>query len=314
MSYIFVNLKRFDIPKKLGGICPFDNPVYWIKDIIKKSINLKIDTIEDLVLTFFPPECLITVAVEELKKYKNNNIKIGCQGIFRDDVRKGINIGSYTTNLPATAAKNIGCSWTIIGHSEERKDKLEIITEYDKSINSEEKKLDKAIKAVNNIINKEIISALKSNINVLICVGENKKEYNGNNFHSQKHKIEKIIENQIKQCLKGINKYLERRELVIGYEPVWAIGPGKIPPDKEYIIFVSSFIKQTIKKIFNINTKIVYGGGLKEENANMLGSIESIDGGLVALTKFTEDVSFEPYGLLKIIKNYIKGKNLRNKL
>jgi triosephosphate isomerase (TIM) len=310
LSYIFVNLKRFDIPKKFGGICPFDNPADWIRGILKESIDLKIDAIEDIELTFLPPEALIPAAIEELQKNKNYNIGIGSQGVFRDDVREGENIGAFTTNLPASAARNLGCSWSIIGHSEERKDKLEIITEYDKSINSDEEKLNQAIGAVNNIINKEIISSFESNINVLVCVGESKKEYKGDNFYDQKNKIKKIIENQIRQCLKGVDKYLSDMKLVIGYEPVWAIGPGKTPPGKDYISFVSRFIKDTVKKVFDFDVKVVYGGGLKEENAGMLASIDSIDGGLVALTKFTEDVGFEPSGLERIIKNYKEVKIL----
>jgi len=92
---------------------------------------------------------------------------------------------------------------------------------------------------------------------------------------------------------------------VIGYEPVWAIGPGKTPPGKEYISFVSSFIKEVIQDELGFDPVVVYGGGLKVENAGMLSSIETVGGGLVALTRFTGEIGFEVEGLKRIIEEYI---------
>jgi triosephosphate isomerase len=91
---------------------------------------------------------------------------------------------------------------------------------------------------------------------------------------------------------------------VTGYEPVWAIGPGKTPPEKEYIAFVSAFIKQVVSDQFGVEIPVVYGGGLKEENAAVIASIETLDGGLVGLTCFTGEIGFDVPGLEKIIQKY----------
>lgn len=60
----------------------------------------------------------------------------GCAGVFREDVEPGGNFGAFTTNKPAAALKAIGCSWVVVGHSEERKDKLSFLKMYDEAENS----------------------------------------------------------------------------------------------------------------------------------------------------------------------------------
>lgn len=310
MIEIFVNLKRFEVPKKMGGVCLDRDPGAWISRVIRESVELGLGKAEDVVVIYLVPEALVISALKEVEEYPDSDrrsIKVGCQGVFRENVKKGGNFGAFTTNLPAAAARNLGCYWSIIGHSEERKDKLEIIAAYDHRVEKEEAEFLKARAAVNGIVNMEVICALESGIDVLVCIGEMEKERGGGNFKEQKPRIEKVLRNQIKQSLKGIEKYLPQRKVVIGYEPVWAIGPGKTPPGAEYIGFASSFIKETILELFDKNLPVVYGGGLKGENAAMIAGIETIDGGLVALTCFTGEIGFEPSGLARIIEAYRTG-------
>ena len=102
--------------------------------------------------------------------------------------------------------------------------------------------------------------------------------------------------------------FLDEREVVIGYEPIWAIGPGKTPPDGDYISFVAEPIKKLVSEELGLKLKVVYGGGLKKENAAMLGSLSAVDGGLVALTRFTGEIGFYPRELGEIVDEYLKGK------
>ena len=309
MREIFVNLKRFDVPKSLGGICPLDNPKEWIEWVVDESVKHGLGKLEDIRLTYLLPEALLIPAMEKLASYtaeETSNLHIGCQGVFRENVMPGGNFGAFTTNLPAAAAKNMGCSWSIIAHSEERKDKLGIIGAFEPDYNEDEALRKKAMTALNNLINQEVLCALDAGLDVLLCVGETAEERGGGTFDEQKPRIEAVLKAQLEAGLKGVENKLCDRKIVIGYEPIWAIGPGKTPPDGEYIGFVSSYIKSVVREMYDKDIIVVYGGGLKEENAGMISNIETIGGGLVALTKFTQPIAFEPEGLAKIIQKYVE--------
>ena len=82
---------------------------------------------------------------------------------------------------------------------------------------------------------------------------------------------------------------VDTSKVVIGYEPVWSIGPGKTPAGKDYITMIARFVKERTGGL-----DVVYGGGLKVDNAEMLASIDEIDGGLIALTRFQGRDRFLP--------------------
>ena len=124
-------------------------------------------------------------------------------------------------------------------------------------------------------------------MSVLYCIGEKEEELDN---------WQEVLSEQLNIGLKDIDK----DKVVIGYEPVWSIGPGKTPADKEYITKIARFVKEITGGI-----DVVYGGGLKVDNAKMLSSIEEIDGGLIALTRFTEEIGFYPEEYLEIIKTYL---------
>jgi triosephosphate isomerase len=100
---------------------------------------------------------------------------------------------------------------------------------------------------------------------------------------------------------------LEAGYIVIGYEPIWAIGPGRVPPGPDYISFVSALIKQIVRENFDVEVAVVYGGGLKEENAATIAGIPTIDGGLVALTRFTGEIGFDVLELKIIVQKYLSA-------
>lgn len=309
MREIFVNLKRFEVSRKLGGICPREDPLQWIELIIDESIGLGIGSFKNVKVTLLLPESLIPTAIHRLHSYAGERIAslaIGCQGIFREDIVKGGNFGAFTTNRPATAMKVLGCKWAIIGHSEERKDKLGLIAKYDPDSLEDQIKRNRAKKAIDIVINGEVLSALQAGINVLICIGETAEEKGDGDFETQKPRIEAVLRSQLETGMKGVAGFINERKIVIGYEPVWAIGPGKIPPGVEYIGFVSNFIKKAVKELYGFVPAVVYGGGLKEENAAMIAGIPTIDGGLVALTQFTGEIGFEPSGLKRIIDRFLR--------
>ncbi len=276
MNYIFVNLKRFDIPKELGGINTNKNLRDWGSEIIS-GIDNGIKKYINTEFAVFLPEAHIINALNA--RSSDSIIRIGSQSLHFSDVESGRNFGAFTSSRTAKSMLSLGCSWTMIGHCEERRDLQHII---DLTGNK-----DKNI--VSGILNEKVRMAKVAGLKILFCVGETADE--------QPEKF-KVIQKQIEV---GLNQQ-PIDDIVIAYEPVWAIGPGKTPPDSFYINKMASFIKGIV------DVPVVYGGGLKEDNAEMLANISAIDGGLIALTRFSGDIGFYPDEYLEIVKIYNEKK------
>lgn len=307
MKNIFVNLKRFDVPRSRGGVCSGDRPGDWIRGVISDSVKLRLGSLPDVDVVYLLPESLLVPAQEELEKYPEEarkNLRVGCQSVFRDNIAPGKNFGAFTSNLPAASAYQIGCRWTMIGHSEERRDKREMMEAYQPDISTNPLNRQRAAQAVDYLLNRQVLAALEQGMDVLLCMGETAEERGDGSFEQQQYNIKEALTGQLERGLRNVGPYLGDRKIVIGYEPIWAIGPGKTPPGKEYIAFVSGLIKETVQKLYGFTPAVVYGGGLKEENAAMISSIGTIDGGLVALTRFSGEIGFWVDDLRKIIEKY----------
>jgi triosephosphate isomerase len=307
VRFIFVNLKRFDVTRSAGGICPMDDPQDWIEYVIEKSVAMELGTLEGLRLVYLLPEALILPAIRKLNNYparERRTIEVGSQSVFREDISPGGNFGAFTTNLPPTAARNLGCTWSMVGHSEERKDKFGLLEAFEPGVKDDLDLRLRAQEAVDRIVNEEVQGALEAGLDVVLCIGETAVERGEGDFSEQKPRIEMVLKRQLSLGLREVQSKLSERRICIGYEPIWAIGPGKTPPGQAYIGYVSEYIKAAVDEEFGFEPGVVYGGGLKEENAGMIAHIPTIDGGLVALTRFTGQIGFEPEELKKIIDKY----------
>ncbi len=276
MKKIFVNFKRFDISPEKGGVNSIAPINDWAKTIVEGTKGSLKDYTNKAEFTMFFPELHILNAVSA----NDGTIKIGCQSVNESDTAAGGNFGAFTTLRPANAMALAGVNTALIGHCEERN--------YYKGILSGAGVTDLSI--VNNHFNQKIKSAIAAGMDVLYCIGETSEE---------QADFENVLKTQLEMGLDGV----DLSKITIAYEPVWSIGPGKTPADKPYITKIAQFVKSIFPTL-----DVVYGGGLKEENAEMLASIDEIDGGLIALTRFSGQIGFYPEEYIAIVDKYLESK------
>ncbi|HJC63678.1 MAG TPA: triose-phosphate isomerase [Candidatus Blautia merdavium] len=275
MKHIYLNLKRFDVPAEFGGVNRIAGMQDWGGFLVHNTQEELKKYGQEAEFAMFFPELHLFGALNA--RSEDSPVQIGCQGVFRQDVQPGGNFGAFTTNRPAAAMKAAGCETVLIGHCEERNHIggiLQMTGETDTRI-------------VNQILNEEVRCALERGMKVLYCIGEKSEE---------QPRWQEVLGEQLEIGLKDADP----SQVVIAYEPVWSIGPGKTPADKEYITKIAKFVKEKTGGM-----DIVYGGGLKKDNAAMLASIPEIDGGLIALTRFQGEIGFYPEEYLEIISLYL---------
>ena len=175
-------------------------------------------------------------------------IQIGAQNFSHEDD------GAFTGEISYTMLKDLFVKYVILGHSERR----EFFAETDE------------------LINKKLIKALDKNLKPIVCVGESLNE-------RESGVTKDIIKNQIDSCLLNIPSE-KFSEIIIAYEPVWAIGTGKTAT-AEQAQDVHSFIRHRINDQFGSDAanivRIQYGGSMKASNAKELLTQPDIDGGLI---------------------------------
>lgn len=276
MKHIYLNLKRFDIPREAGGVNSIAPAADWGTYIVENTKDaLSKYSRDEVKFVMYLPEAHLLNAVGALNG--SENLVIGSQGVYREDVSRGGNFGAFTSNRTGKAVKALGCLSTLIGHCEERKDKAGILAEAG-VVDPD---------AVNRILNQEIKAAAEAGLDVLYCIGENEEE---------QENYQEVLGKQLEIGLKDVDS----SKVAIAYEPIWSIGPGKTPAGREYIQKIARFVKERTGGL-----PVVYGGGLKVDNAAMLASIPEIDGGLIALTRFQGDIGFYPEEYLEIIRTYM---------
>ncbi len=276
MKHLYLNLKRFDVPVEFGGVNRIAPVADWGRYIVSHTQEglKRYDPSEVEFVQYFP-EAHILGAVAA--RCEGSPVQVGSQSVYRMNTAVGGNFGAFTTNRPASIVKAMGCTSTIIGHCEERNDKMGVLAEAGVTDTA----------AVNRLLNQEIKLAIGQGLTVLYCIGEKSEE---------QERWEQVLGDQLRIGLEGV----DTSKVVIAYEPIWSIGPGKTPADKPYITKIARFVKEVTGGL-----DVVYGGGLKVDNAEMLASIEEIDGGLIALTRFQGEIGFYPEEYLEIIKTYL---------
>lgn len=219
----------------------------------------KVEGTKNEVVLCFPATSLTTA------KYLTSasTVKLGGQNICDEEINKN------TGEVSASMIRDAGAEYVIIGHSERRaKHKENTRTN-----------------------NKKIKIALKNRLKVILCVGESLAERNT-------LKMLDSLKAQIEESLKGIYEN-ELQNIMIAYEPIWAIGSGKLPTTKELDKAVKA-IRKVISDDFSPKAgkeiDVVYGGSIGVKNASQYAKIETIDGFLIGGS------CLDPLGFAQIIK------------
>ena len=206
-----------------------------------------------------PPYTLIESYAKYFKKKK---IIIGSQNCYQKD-----QFSSNTAAISPYMIKRVGANYTLVGHSDNR-------SEGD----------------TNEMLKNKVHFALKNNLKVVFCIGENKKEKkNKKTFSVLKKQLSKVLE-----------KKFNKNNIIVAYEPIWSIGTGKIPSATE-LKKTTIHIKKVLKSIFRKKSPaVLYGGSIDANNVKIYKEIKEIDGFLIG------GASKSSKKFIDIIKNYYR--------
>ena len=173
--------------------------------------------------------------------FDRNGYSLGCQDI------SSFMDKTITGEVTGEQLKSLGVEYVIVGHSERREYKHEINIDF---------------------INK-ISNAIDSGIKVIYCIGETLRDKEDGNTYM-------VLEKQISEVLNNV----EVKNIIIAYEPVWAIGTGRTPQVKEIRDNIE-FIKDIIEENYDTRLSVLYGGSVNKDNIVEINSIKCVDGFLV---------------------------------
>ncbi len=234
---------------------------------IKEAIDLvtllkrKLTDCQSVEVVVCPPYTALSNVAEILME---SDIRLGAQDIYWDEN------GAFTGEVSASLIKEAGATFVIIGHSERRQ----------------------FFHETNDTVNKKTKAALKNGLTPIVCVGETLQEREANKTFG-------VVEGHLKGAYSNFSRE-EVEKTVIAYEPVWAIGTGKVatPQQAEE---VHAFIRKEISKMFGEEIagglRILYGGSVKADNITSLMAEADIDGALVG------GASLEANSFADIVRN-----------
>ena len=201
--------------------------------------------VEDIDIVLCPPFTHLAYIADMLE---SSNILLGAQDMHWEEE------GAYTGEISGPMLKCAGCKFVLIGHSERRQ----------------------FFGETNESVNKKLISALSNGLTPIVCIGEDLKQ-------REKGITFALISQQLELGLKAIAP--ERlKEIIIAYEPVWAIGSGKVATSEqaqEVHRYIRDWLSKNYSSALAQETRIQYGGSVKPDNIAGLIAQEDIDGALV---------------------------------
>lgn len=224
---------------------------------------------KDLVDVVLCPPSVDLKPVKTVLDFDRRKIKVAAQNVFWEES------GAFTGEISVPMIKEIGCAYSLVGHSERR----EIFGETDE------------------MVNKKVKALVASQMGAIVCVGESLAVRDAGTT------IEFVCA-QVRAALAGLD-ILEAQQCVMAYEPIWAIGTGRTatPEQAEEVCLA---IRETVADLFDADTaegmRVLYGGSMNPGNVELLLGMENIDGGLVG------GASLKAQSFIQLIEAAVKGE------
>jgi len=217
------------------------------KNLIKKYFNYLLKNINinnNNKIIFFPPDIYIDYFYNFIKE---QNFYIGGQDLVCNSDNATLTGGTKSEMFVDNC-----CDYILVGHSEKRKYESGIL---------DDKNISYKLKNINNL-------------KVVFCIGEEISDRENNNTNN-------ILSSQLNDLILNYNNH---NKIIIAYEPVWAIGTGKIPSNTEISKtheFIKNFIIEKLPSLKEKDIMVLYGGSVNSKNASTILKLDHVDGVLV---------------------------------
>nr|WP_241878915.1 triose-phosphate isomerase [Psychrobacter sp. PraFG1]UNK05529.1 triose-phosphate isomerase [Psychrobacter sp. PraFG1] len=201
------------------------------------------------------PSFLHLSPVQQALNANSSTLKLAAQDVSALSAESG----AYTGDVSAKQLKDMGVQWVIVGHSERR--------QYYKESNA--------------VLLKKLLNSAEQGLGVILCIGESESDFEAGHTEQVLDEQLQVIADFLQQLKPEQAGYAEQN-LIIAYEPVWAIGTGKVP-SVEQVTQIHRFIRQQLHSFDNKldTTPVIYGGSVKPENAADFAASDQINGVLV---------------------------------
>jgi triosephosphate isomerase len=236
-----------------------------------RELSALVKPLSGVEIVVAPPLTCLATAVEAAR---NTSVGIAAQNVHFEAQ------GAFTGEVSAGMVKEAGAGYAIIGHSERRR----LFGETDESVN------------------KKVRAAINTDLTPIVCIGETLEERESGRMFD-------VLDRQIRVGLAGVSAE-ELAELIVAYEPVWAIGTGKnatpVEADEAH-----RYIRTQLRENWNADAaeacRIQYGGSVKPDNIKELSALPDVDGALVG------GASLEVASFLGIIQGALEGQRAKGR-
>ena len=210
-----------------------------------QDLKLGLTDIHTVDRVICPP---FTALVKVSEALQGTDIALGAQNLYWEEQ------GAFTGEISPLMVAEIA-EYVILGHSERRA----------------------SFQDSDQVVNQKVKAALKADLKPILCVGETLEE-------NESGKTGEVVSRQLTSALAGVEE-LQSKQIMIAYEPVWAIGTGKAATPEGANQVIQDHIRQTLTDLISSalaqETRVLYGGSVKPENARDFFQQPDIDGALV---------------------------------